>query len=111
MKKIIPALVIASYLVFPALAAAAIKEAPTIVETPEGLEAKITVIGNWIFTILLAVASIFLIVAGFFFITAQGDPQKITTARQMLINALIGVGVALSARGMVAVIDSVLRGS
>ena len=112
MKKIIPALVIASYLIFPALAAAAeIKEAPTIAETPQGFLDKINLIGNWIFTILLAVAGIFLMVAGFFFITAQGDPQKITTARQMLINALIGVGVALSARGMVAVIDSVLRGS
>lgn len=110
-KKILPALVLASYLVFPALAVAAEQEElEPIVSTPEELLDKINDIGNWIFTGLLVVAGIFLMVSGFFFITAQGQPEKINTARQMLINALIGVGVALGSKGMVAVIQSILTG-
>lgn len=109
MKKILPALVLASYLVFPALAIAQ-EEAPVIVESAEDLVEKINSIGNWIFTGLLVVAGIFLMVSGFFFITAQGEPEKINKARGMLINSLIGVGVALGAKGMVAVIQNILAG-
>ena len=107
MKKIIPALVLAGYLVFPALAAA-IEDIPPVVTSGDELLTKITSIGNSVLTILLSVAGVFLMISGFYFVTAQGAPDKLTLARQMLINALIGVGVALGATGMVAVIKNIL---
>ena len=109
MKKILSALILTSFLVVPALILAQ-EDAPTIVETGEDLVAKIETIGNWIFTGLLVIAGIFLLVAGFLFVTAGGNPENVTKARQYLINALIGVAVALAAKGLVLVVRSVLGG-
>lgn len=109
MKKVLFASVLISLLTLPVLVAALPTSAPTIIESQDDLMNLIDRIGNIIFSILLAVAAIFLIVAGFFFVTSGGSPENITKARQMLINALIGVGIALGARGLVALIDSILR--
>ena len=68
----------------------------------------INTIGNWIFAIALAVAAIFILVAAFFFITSGGNPETATKAKGMLVNALIGVALALAARGLVAVLKSIL---
>ena len=108
MKKIIPALVLAGYLVFPALAAA-IEDIPPVVTSGDELLTKITSIGNWILTILLSVAGVFLMISGFYFVTAQGAPDKLTLARQMLINALIGVAVGLASRGLISVIQNIIK--
>ena len=72
--------------------------------TPGELITLIDTIGNWFFTALLAIAVIFLVMAGFFFITAGGNPENVNKARQMLINALIGVAVGLAAKGLVMII-------
>ena len=82
--------------------------APVIVSSGSDLIGLINTIGNWIFAVLLAVAALFLIIAGFMFVTAAGNPETVTKARGMLINALIGVAVALGARGLVAVVSSIL---
>ena len=71
-----------------------------VIDTPEKLVALIDRIGGYIFQVLLAVAGIFLIMAGFFFVTAGGNPENVTKARQMLVNALIGVAVAVVAQGL-----------
>jgi len=84
--------------------------APTYITTAGGLIDLITRIGNWIFTIVLALAGIFLIVAGYFFITASGNPEGVNKARTMLINALIGVAVAVGAKGLVLVIQNIVAG-
>ena len=65
-------------------------------------------IGDWIFAILMAVAGVMLILAGFFWVTAGGDPQNVTKARQMLTNAVIGLVIALLARGLVMAVLKVL---
>ena len=85
------------------------REIPTNVpSTPAELVALIGTIGNWIFTILLGIAVIMLILAGFFWITAGGDPEKVKKASEMLRNALIGVAIALAAKGLVAVIENLI---
>lgn len=115
MKKFLSGLVLASLLVVPAVGLAVDGEtpngeAPTVVESGAELILLIENIGNWAFTILLVVAVIFLIIAGFWFVTASGDPEKVTKARGMLINALIGIAIALLAKGLIAVIISILAG-
>ncbi|MCH7605354.1 hypothetical protein IID24_05195, partial [Patescibacteria group bacterium] len=57
---------------------------------------------DWIFAIAMAVALIYLVLAGFQFVTGGGDPAKITQARQKLIYAIIGIGVALISAGFIA---------
>lgn len=57
-----------------------------------------TLFGNivgWVLTIAAIVAFFYLIVSGFQYITAGGDAAKAQTARQGIINALIGIVVVL----------------
>ena len=56
--------------------------------------------------IALAVAPIFIIIAGYLFITAMGDPEKITKAKKTILWTLIGLLVILMAE-MIA--DSVVE--
>jgi hypothetical protein len=111
MKKIVSTLVLLSILspvVVFAVGATAPQQPTAIISTGAELIELISNIGNWVFSIVLAVASIFLIIAGFMFVTAGGNPENVNKARQMLVNALIGVAVAIGALGLVQVIKSIL---
>jgi len=55
-------------------------------------------ITNWIFLIFMGVAVIMVIIGGFFMVTAAGNPAQFGQGRQLIIYALIGVIVALSAK-------------
>ncbi|TSC75365.1 MAG: hypothetical protein G01um101430_460 [Parcubacteria group bacterium Gr01-1014_30] len=65
---------------------------------------------DWLFTILLIVSAIAIIVAAFLFVTAAGDPEKTSKARNFVIYALIGVAVAIAARGLVALVRRIVAG-
>ncbi len=121
-KQIVSALILATFLVGPAVAFA-ITEEECLEENGQYADGKcyvakytnigdiqnlINEIGRYIFAALIAVAAIFLTVAGFFFVTAGGNPETLKTARQMLINSLIGIAVALAARGLISIIASLL---
>ena len=115
MKKVLSALILTSFLIVPLVGLADVYGGEEPIDKPEELIstgadviALIENIGNWAFAILLAIAGIFLIMAGFYFVTAGGNPESVTKARQMLINALIGVAIGLGAKGLVAVIGSIL---
>jgi len=86
------------------------QEAPTVITTGGDLVNLINKVGNWIFTILLAVAGIMLIMAGFFWITAGGNPENVKKASDMLRNSLIGVAVAVGAKGLVLLIENIVKG-
>jgi hypothetical protein len=72
------------------------------------VETTLAKIVNWLITISFAVAALFIVFAAFTFITAGGDPEKINTARNQVLYALIGVAVALLAWGLVTFIKSAL---
>lgn len=62
-----------------------------------------------ILTTLLGVIAVAMVVWGAFqYITSQGEPEATKHARQTIINALIGVGIAVSATAIVKLIGSVL---
>jgi len=82
-----------------------------IPDGPQDMDALVGIINNIanaVFYILLAVAVIMLLVAAFTWLTAAGNEEKITSARKMLIWALVGVAVALLSKGLVTVITSVI---
>jgi len=108
MKKILSSLVLVSLLVMPAMVLAA----PPLEEVPVDLDIMdlLNTIANWLLTILLIVAAIFIIIAGFLFVTAMGDPEKVKTARNFILWALIGVLVALASKGLVLLIRSIVTG-
>lgn len=104
MKKIALSLVLASLSVMPVVAlAAANTTAPNL-----DVMATLTKITDWLFAILLVVAAIAIIIAAFQFITASGDPEKVGSARQFVLYAMIGVLVALLAKGLVALVNTIV---
>jgi hypothetical protein len=56
---------------------------------------------NWFFGIVIAIAAIMLVLAGFTYVTSAGNEDKMKTALNTLIYALIGVAIALLAKGLI----------
>lgn len=112
MKKILLASVLFSFLVFPVVGLAGlVAPAEGIPETITGAADIINIIdnlANWLFAILLAIAMVFIILAAFQFLTSGGDPARVTSARQSLMYALVGIAIAFLARGLVFLVRFVL---
>lgn len=103
MRKIVASLILVSFLAVPIVGLA--ETAPTV--TVMGALGRIT---NWLFAILLVAAVIFLILGGFEFLTAGGDPDKVKKAQDKLVYALVGVGVAVLAKGLVKLVQTIVAG-
>ena len=89
------------------IAASALLAAPVLavsIENPLSAQDFITFLNNLLtFAIQLAipVATIMLIVAGFYYITAQGEQNKVETAHTIVKWVLIGLLIVLCAKGIV----------
>lgn len=83
-------------------------ELPVGPQSGEQLMEIIDTITNWIFAGFVALAVIMALLAAFQFVREGGNPEKISEARQKLIWAAVGIGVALMAKGFVPVIQSIL---
>ena len=135
MKKILPALVLVSLLI-PLIGLAQILETPPeslCTEVRHDLQTYITGCGpaganvegiehqqlccvldimetavDYVFVILLIFAGVMIIWGAFQFVTAAGAPEKVNAARDRLVWALVGIAVALAARGLVKLIQMLL---
>ena len=67
----------------------------------------INAIINFIFNVALILAPLFIIIGGFYFVTAAGDPAKIETGKKIILYTLIGLLIILLSKGLIAVIQSV----
>ena len=105
MKKFVLTVVSTSLIVLPSVGLAQLQGggAPSV-PIMQALEA----ITNWLFVILLSVAVIFLIIAAFQFVFAMGDSDKVKTARMMVLWSLVGVAVAVLAKGLVMLVRQIL---
>lgn len=63
---------------------------------------------NFLITIGAPIATIMIVYAGFTYIFAAGEPQKITQARAILLWTAVGYSIILVAKGILAVIKDVL---
>jgi len=83
-------------------------------ELPEGPQTAgqvldvIENITNWVFAIFLAISIIFLIWGAFEFVTGEGNPEQISSAKRRLLYAVIGIGLALLANAVPAVLRSII---
>jgi len=66
------------------------------------------IIGFIIYDIAPVLATLFIVIAGFYFVTSSGDPAKIKTGQDIIKYTLIGFLIILLATGLIAVIKSVL---
>jgi len=63
---------------------------------------------DWIFYIVFAIAIIFIILGALTIVTAGGSPEKVTTGRNYILYAVIGVIIALAAKGIPAIARAIL---
>ncbi len=59
---------------------------------------------NWLWRVFLVATVIAFLLAGFHYLTAMGNPDKVGKANKMVLYGIIGVVVALLAAGMVELI-------
>ena len=64
---------------------------------------------NWVFAILIAIVGIMVVIGAFSIITAGGAPEKVTTGRNYILYALIGLVVAFFAKAIPAIVASLIR--
>lgn len=107
MKK--AALILFSLLMFPSMAYA---QTPPPERIPENLNFLVILenLVDWMFSILIIVAAIFLVIAGFSFITSSGDPEKIARARNFVLFSLVGVAVGVAARSLISFVRLIIGG-
>lgn len=117
MKKVLVSIVLIGILVVPAMTSAEVledilggifgggtKPPGGTVAPPTDVMVVLDNIVDWLFAILLIIAALAIIIAGYFFVTAVGDPDKTKTARNFVLYALIGVLVGVCAKGLVALV-------
>lgn len=106
MKKILSSLLLVSFLALPLIALAEAAPAAPELDVMDMLDS----ITNWLFIILLVIAAIFIILAAYYFITAMGDPDKVSKARSFVLYALIGVLVGFAAKGLIMLVERIAVG-
>lgn len=69
----------------------------------------ITAILNAVIKIGIPIAVLFVVWAGFKFVTAQGNPEELKSARKNLVWTLVGIGIFLGAALIAEIIRQTLR--
>jgi len=113
MKKTILSVLAISMLIFiPLLTIAAPYPAGTIpAATNVDIWTLLTKALNWFFNITIIIAAIFLVYAGWQYVTAGGDDEKMKGGLNTLIRALIGVAIALLAKGLIYIVSTFVTGT
>ena len=75
-------------------------------KTPEKIFDVLTKIVRYTYTIFFIAAIIFIIIAAFNFLTAQGDPEKIKSARAQILWAVVAIAIALISVGAAQIIKT-----
>lgn len=76
----------------------------------ESLEGFIEYVTGSVLNLVLAASVLAFIIGAFYFLLAGGDPGKITKAKTIILYAVIGLAIALLAKGLIVLIRSVLGG-
>jgi hypothetical protein len=85
-----------------------VPKAPTDIDTIDKLYEQFGTYFSFIYGVLLGIAVIWFIFAGFRYLTAGGDPELTKAARQNIFHALVGLAVMLGAGILVALVSSLL---
>lgn len=74
----------------------------------QNLQDIIDKIINFIFVIALVLAPLMIVIAGFFYMTAAGNPVKITKAKTIITWTIVGLAIILFSKGLIAIINQIL---
>ena len=77
---------------------------------PQTAQQVINVVKNfapWLFGLLLTIAVIFLVVAAYAYLTSEGDAEKTTTAKRMILYTVIAIAAAAFSRAIPALVEEI----
>jgi len=81
---------------------------PTPVTDPQDFVDLLGTISQWMFSIFIALAVVFLLYAAFLYLTAGGNESTVGRAKTVLIYAVIAIVVAVLAGGVFPLIEGIL---
>jgi hypothetical protein len=81
---------------------------PTGPGTPEEVIGVIDTIAGWMFGILMALGTVFILYAAFLFLASTGNSEKIATARRALIWAIVALFIGVLAGSVSLLVKDVL---
>ncbi len=121
MKKIILTTLIGSFVVLPVLTLAfTAGQMPSTEDygiitkvndfSPVGLLNILRNIIRWVYTAFFVIAVLIILFAAYTYLTAGGDPAKISAVHKQLIYAAIAIVIALIAVGVSAIVEGFLVG-
>ena len=105
-KKLLTTLSIISLFSLPLIASGLATNVP--VGTVDDVIGFLKAVLNILRAIFFALAAIFIVFAAYRYLTAQGDPEKITGAKTMLIYTVVALAIALVASSLQSVIADLL---
>lgn len=73
-----------------------------------GLGGLLTKIATGVAGVVGAVAVVMIIVAGIFYLTSAGSPERIGVAKKTLIYAIVGITIAIAAEAIVTAIKGIM---
>ncbi len=76
---------------------------------PDYFVGLINLVANWMFTILLVVAVVFIVWAAYSYLTSSGDSEKVSAAHKALLYAAVAVAVGVLARGFVYIVRNTVE--
>ena len=103
MKKIHTILYIGGVIVITPFFAAAAIQSPTDLTD---LGSVIAAVVNIVQVLLIMATTLYLLYAGLMFVTARGEPSKITAARDALLWGMVGAALILAARVIVTTLQT-----
>jgi len=63
---------------------------------------------DFLFNIAIVLAPLMVVVAGFMFITAGGNPEQLVRAKNLIIWTAVGFAILLLSKGILAIINQIL---
>lgn len=100
-SKIIVSMLLLAVVLTPVLASAAIPNRPNA--NVSDLNDLYDQIGNLLWQIVAIIALVLFVIAGIQFMTAQGDPTKVASARLFVLWGVVGIVVAILAYSIVTI--------
>ncbi len=90
---------------------------PSVALGASGVSPKVwiqTIVGNFlnfiVWPIFFSVSVLVFIYAGFLFLTASGDPAKVTIARKLVVWGIVGIVVAIFAFSIEGIVSKIILG-
>lgn len=83
--------------------------ATSSINTPDDVINAITRIGGALYSVLIALAVIFILVGAFEILTAGDDAKKFERGKNQIIYAAVAVAVGLLATGIVKIVQDLVK--